>query len=96
MNYYFHPDAEKEFLESIEYYEGCATGLGFDFASEVYDTIIRIKANPEAWQVVIENIRRCLVNRFPFGILYVKNDDGILILAVMHLHRNPDYWKSRT
>jgi hypothetical protein len=95
MNYYFHPDAEQEFLESIEYYEGCADGLGFDFASEIYETITRIITNPQAWQVVIVNIRRCLVNRFPFGILYAKNDDGILILAVMHLHRDPDYWTNR-
>ncbi len=96
MNYSFHPDAELEFVKSIEYYEGCENGLGYDFALEVYDAIKRIIAYPNAWQVLEENIRRSLVNRFPYGIIYVFENDEVLILAIMHLHRNPDYWKSRS
>jgi len=41
------------------------------------------------------DIRRCLTNRFPYGILYSIESDRIFILAVMHLHRDPDYWKHR-
>jgi hypothetical protein len=95
MKYSFHPDAELEFVMAIEYYEGCLKGLGNDFALEVYDTIKRIIANPEAWQKLGENIRRSLVNRFPYGVLYVYENNEIIILAIMHLHRNPDYWKER-
>lgn len=48
MRYSFHPEAELEFFEAIEYYEGCESGLGYDFALEVYTTVERIRANPKA------------------------------------------------
>ena len=41
MNYSFHPEAEKEFLEAIDYYEEREENLGFDFAVEVYAAIRR-------------------------------------------------------
>ena len=42
-----------------------------------------------------DDIRRCLTNRFPYGIIYYEKDDEIIILAVMQLNRKPDYWKDR-
>ena len=69
-SYSFHPDAVTEFNHAIEYYEGCLEGLGFDFASEVHGTIDRILAHPEAWTEIENGVRRCLVPRFPYGILY--------------------------
>ena len=70
MKFSFHPDAERELLESIEYYEKIENGLGFDFAIEVHSAIDRIKLYPLGWPIVKEDVRRCLINRFPFGILY--------------------------
>jgi hypothetical protein len=95
MTYSFHPEAENEFVDAINYYEECEGGLGEDFSIEVYATIRNIVAFPTAWPVIDEPVRRCLTNRFPFGILYSINQDIIFILAVMHLHRHPDYWKKR-
>ena len=48
MNYLFHPEAEAEFAQAIEYYEECEDGLGFDFAVEVYSSIQRIVSYPKA------------------------------------------------
>ncbi|HIP58812.1 MAG TPA: hypothetical protein EYH01_00115 [Campylobacterales bacterium] len=42
-----------------------------------------------------KSTRRCLVNRFPFGLVYRIEGDTIVIVAVMHLSRKPDYWYSR-
>ena len=95
MTYSFHPDAEEEFFEAIKYYEGIEAGLGLDFAIEVYSAIQRCIAYPKAWTVFDDTIRRSLVRRFPYGILYSIEHDEIYILAVMNLHRNPDYWKDR-
>ena len=95
MNFRFHPEAEDEFVNAIEQYERMQDHLGYDFAVEVYSTIQRIIDFPEAWPSLHGNIRRSLVSRFPYGVLYSKENDHILILAVMHLHRDPDYWKSR-
>lgn len=91
----FHPEARKELLVSIDYYEKCKPGLGLDFAKEVYAAIERIKSFPTAWPSISLHTRRCLVNRFPFGILYAADKKGILIVAVMELHRRPGYWKKR-
>ena len=70
MNYSFHPEAEVEFTEAIEYYEEKELGLGCDFAVEVYSTIERTMAFPKAWPVIEEDIRRSLIRRFPYEILY--------------------------
>jgi len=43
-----------------------------------------------------DDIRRALVHRFPYGVLYVLERDRLLIIAVMHLHRQPGYWQNRT
>ncbi len=95
MKYSFHPEAELEFADAIDYYEEKEQGLGYDFAVEVYSTIERILAHPEAWPILEEDIRRSLVRRFPYGILYVETDEEIFIVAVMHLRRDPEYWKHR-
>jgi len=95
MKYSFHPEAEAEFVEAIEYYEERENGLGYDFAVEVYSAIERTASWPKAWPIIEQDLRRCLVKRFPFGIVYAKDQEEIFIVAVMHLHRDPDYWKHR-
>jgi plasmid stabilization system protein ParE len=96
MTFDFHPEAEAEFLEAIDYYEQCEESLGQDFAIEVYAALQHIVSYPSAWPVLEGDIRRCLVNRFPYGILYSIEPDRVYVVAVMHLHRDPDYWRDRT
>ena len=95
MKYSFHQKAVEEFEQAIDYYEGCSRGLGEQFAKEVYLTIQRILDFPKAWQILHKDIRRCLTNRFPFGVIYYQKDNQIIILAIMHLKRKPNYWKDR-
>ena len=56
-------------------------------------TIQRILAFPTAWQKLDGDIRRCLINRFPFGVIYYQRDNEIIILAIMQLQRKPNYGK---
>ncbi|MEK6539488.1 MAG: type II toxin-antitoxin system RelE/ParE family toxin [Deltaproteobacteria bacterium] len=95
MTFSFHPEAKDEFNKDIEYYENCEPGLGYDFSIEVHAAIQNIVNYPTAWPIIGEDIRRCLVNRFPYGIIYSIEQGEIFILAVMHLRRHPDYWKNR-
>jgi len=95
MTFDFHPEAEEEFLEAIAYYESCAPGLGEDFSLEVYSTVQNILSYAHAWPILEGDIHRCLTGRFPYGVLYSIESDRVHILAVMHLHRHPDYWKDR-
>jgi hypothetical protein len=96
MSYSFHPQAEAELIQAIEYYDEYEEGLGYDFAIEVYSAVERASSYPEVWPVLDGDIRRCLIKRFPFAVLYSgRGNEGIYVVAVMHLHRDPDYWKSR-
>ncbi|NOX36710.1 MAG: type II toxin-antitoxin system RelE/ParE family toxin [Calditrichaeota bacterium] len=95
MKISFHPDAREEFFEAIDYYEECQQGLGLEFAKEIYSTIQRIVHFPEAWAKMSKNTRRCLVNRFPYGVIYQIGKDEINIIAIMQLNRKPGYWKRR-
>ena len=95
MTYSFHPEAELEFLLAIDFYEDKESGLGRDFALEINSTVERILTYPDAWPVIEEDIRRSLVKRFPFGVLYSKLEEEIVIVAIMHFNREPGYWKER-
>ncbi len=77
MKYTFHPDAELEFEDAVNYYEECQNGLGYDFSIEVYSAIKRILSNPKAWTILEDDIRRCMSNRFPYGVIYSEQDDEI-------------------
>jgi len=95
VKFVFHPEAEEEFFEAIEYYEAREPGLGQDFSLEVLNALENIRANPLAWPALVDDVRRCLTNRFPFGVIYGIEKGQIYVLAVMHLRRKPDYWKNR-
>jgi len=95
MNFFFHPKAEQEFDEAVRYYEDCQAGLGIEFAEEVYATIARISQFPDAWSPVSKNTRRCLISRFPYGVIFQIKSGILRIIAVANLHRRPMYWKDR-
>ena len=65
------------------------------FINAIEDTIYRIRESPTRYTAIDEAVRRCMAWRFPYGILYIIEQDYILILAVMHCSRQPGYWKSR-
>ena len=95
MKFHFHPSADTEFDEVIRYYEECEPGLGLELAEEVYSAIGRVSEYPDAWSPVSQNTRRCLVNRFPFGVIFQVKDGMLRIIAVANLHRRPGYWRDR-
>lgn len=95
MKVEFLDPAKRELVEAIAYYNGESEGLGYRFAIEVRRTLSRITQHPQAWPAISKRARRCRTNGFPYGIIYEAREDLILVIAVMHLHRHPDSWKSR-
>ena len=95
MILHFHPEADKEFDESVRYYENCRAGLGLEFAEEIYATISRISEYPNAWSLMSKNTRRCLASRFPYGVIFQIKYGMLRIIAVANLQRRPGYWKDR-
>jgi hypothetical protein len=62
--------AEIELDEAMQWYESQAPGLGEAFLIEVLSAVHRISLYPEAWHPLDEQVRRCRLNRFPFGLIY--------------------------
>ena len=95
MRFQYHPDAARELIRSVEYYEERSDGLGAEFLDEIESVISQILTYPDSGTLVTAEDKRILLRRFPFGIIYVVSDDLLTVIAVMHIRRNPDYWKSR-
>ena len=95
MRFVYHPDALLEYADAALYYDERAPGLGSDFTTEVDAAIKRILEGPKQWACLEEDVRRCLVHRFPYGILYTIEEEYVLIVAIMHLSREPGYWRHR-
>jgi plasmid stabilization system protein ParE len=91
----FFEAAQEELEDAIRYYERQRAGLGDEFAEEVQKALDRIRNHPGAWTDLGDCVRRCRTDRFPYGLVYVVEGDEALIVAVMHLHRDPGYWRDR-
>jgi len=87
--------AEAELDDAIRWYQTQAQGLGEVFLLEVVAAANRIARYPEAWHLLEQGIRRCRLTRFPYGLIYAIEKDDVLILALAHLHRKPEYWRDR-
>ncbi len=95
MNIRFLEPARAELIDTVNYYNRQRQGLGVEFAEEVRAATDRIIEYPEAWPLIAKRTRRCRTKRFPYGIIYQVRGDTILIVAVLHLRREPRNWKAR-
>ncbi|MEE4354911.1 MAG: type II toxin-antitoxin system RelE/ParE family toxin [Desulfococcaceae bacterium] len=94
-NIRFLRKASQELDEAVEWYNQQSSGLGIKFLDEVDKGLRRISIYPYSCVEIEDNIRRCLVSRFPYGLIYGMDEGMIVIIAVAHLHRRPRYWSRR-
>ncbi len=87
----FHPKAEKEYLDSVEWYEDAMIELGQEFVDEIENTINRISTNPLLFPVKKFQLREAVVKKFPFVIVFEvkQKENQVNILTVFHTSRNP-------
>ncbi len=95
MRIEFLEAAEFDLAETVAYYNMAQGNLGYEFLDEFKRTLIRIIDFPDAWPTVSKRTRRCQTNRFPYGVIYRSNAEVLLVIAVMHLHSEPEKWKKR-
>ena len=91
----FHRLAEYELNEAAQYYDLEEAGLGAAFLEEIDRCLQSIQAAPEAGAILGGTVRRRLLRRFPYALLYKIKPSGIRVLAVMNLRRRPTYWVGR-
>jgi hypothetical protein len=91
----FLPEAKHEMKSAAIYYEQQSQQLGKDFLLEIKLAIQKIQTSPTRWQKITGKVRRYLIRRFPYCIYYSIEPKEILIIAVAHLKRKPNYWKNR-
>jgi plasmid stabilization system protein ParE len=89
------PEAENELQDGFGWYELQVPGLGSQFLIAVDATINSIRRHPLQYPIVHKNIRRALIRRFPFQVLYVYDNDAIVVIAIFHGKRNPKSWQQR-
>ena len=88
--------AQEDLGNAFQWYEDQEPGLGKKFTRCIDDKITDIKRHPLHHQVILSNqVRRALINRFPFSIYFVIEVELITIFAILHQRRSPEYWKSR-
>lgn len=95
MKVRFIAPARRELLKEVVYYNEQEPGFGTAFPQEVEEAVARMLAFPEAGSPASKSTRKVFVNRFPFSVVYRPNNQGIVIFAIAHHSRRPEYWASR-
>lgn len=96
MRITFHPEAETEFNEAALWYGKQGVGLDIEFLRCIDESINRILRNPESFPITHKQLRKTVVKKFPFIILYESLKDEIRIMAIFHTRRNPKNWQKRS
>jgi len=91
----FIEPAYAELDDAIEYYDTQAQGLGKVFFEEVVSTIKMISQFPTAWPSLSIHTKKAILRRFPYSLIFTIRKNKIIIIAVAHHHRNPEYWIER-
>lgn len=91
----FHQGAAADVRSAVAWYRERNPRAALEFIEELRRATETIRKAPERWPMGRNNARRFLLWRFPFSILYSEQDAVIMIWAVAHGSRRPDYWTRR-
>jgi plasmid stabilization system protein ParE len=89
------PLAEADLEQAANWYDEEQAGLGPRFLSDVDQVFGRIHAMPLQFPVVSGDIRRALLQTFPYAIYIRAAEGSVIVLAALHLRRNPKVWRGR-
>jgi len=89
------PEARLELIKAAEWYSKQSRGLGAEFVRVIDAAFAAIQSDPLQFPVIDRPIRRSVVRRFPYTIMFTADQDEIVVLAVFHVRRDPSRWKDR-
>lgn len=87
--------AQADIRRAAFYYEAEARGLGVEFVTEVERAFAQLAEQPEMGASLRRGARKLLVRRFPYLIIYRVEPARVLVLAIGHQRRHPDFWLGR-
>lgn len=90
-----HPDAVDEAEAALAWYANRSDAAAQAFLDELDRTISKIALDPNHYQLHEFDTRRAVLRRFPYVVVFRIDTGGIEIIALMHGHRRPGYWRAR-
>ena len=92
----FHSEFKHQITQYALDYNERREGYGLLFETEVLEALEKIAGHPKAWTPVKGRFHRFNLKRFPCTILYrIEPVYRVFILMIGHLHRGPEFWKSK-
>jgi plasmid stabilization system protein ParE len=89
------PRTDLDVAAAYQWYENEQAGLGPEFLDELRATYDRIVDSPFKYQDLRSGIRRALLWRFPYAVYVAVEADVVVVLAVIHVSRDPAEWQRR-
>lgn len=87
--------AKSDIIEAEEWYNSQKPTLGDTFKSKVKEAFNYIEKNPKKTQLRYRNVHLYLIKRFPYGVHYYLDGSTIMVVALIHLNREPKSWLDR-
>ncbi len=88
-------EVRQEISDAFVWYEEKKDGFGDDFVDTLEALITRIKANPFAFPIVKDEMRKAVMSRFPYNVYFEIVELELVVIAVFHTSRNPKDWQDR-
>lgn len=89
------PPAEGDIDDSVAWYEQQREGLGLLFVEDLNTCFERICTLPEQYPMVVENLQRALLRRFPYAVYFLVSGNEATVIALLHQHRDQSAWRAR-
>lgn len=89
------PEAHADLEEAARWYEERSLGLGYEFLRVVRVALAGVERSPDGFPVILDDIWRAGVRRFPYFIYYVARSSDTSVIGVLHGRRDPRRWQSR-
>jgi plasmid stabilization system protein ParE len=89
------PEAQADYDEAYDWYDRKAQGQGDVFAAKVQDVLDRLAANPFMHAKIYKDVRKAVVSKWPYIVLYVPEASEVVVISVFHTSRDPKIWQSR-
>lgn len=95
MQVIFTPAARSELIDAEDWYDARLPGLGMRFREEVGETVLRMRENPHQFPVVLRDVHRARLRKFPYGLFFSVEVDTLVVIACFHGSRDPKRWERR-